>query len=92
MPHFSPPSSSSGISSTLTVLAMNRPDWLCYHLKFYNKYVSALAGILRRTAGTLSLQSPRKSEHEPTVDIFSLDIHNFAETADLKFEMQGYFI
>lgn len=92
MPHFSPPSSSSGMSSTLTVLAMNKPDWLCCHLKFYNKYVSALAGILRRTAGTLSLQSPRKSEHEPTVDIFSLDIHNSAETAELKFEMQGCFI
>lgn len=92
MPHFSPPSNSSGMSSTLTVLAMNKPDWLCYHLKFYSKYVSALAGILRRTAGTLSLQNPKKSEHEPTVDIFSLDLHNFAEIADLKFEMQGCFI
>lgn len=75
------------MSSTLTAFVMNNLDWFCYHLKFYNKYVSVLAGILRRTAEFTSLQSPRKSEYEPTVDTFSLDIHNFTESADLKFEI-----
>lgn len=63
----------------------------CYHLKFYNKYFSALASPLS-TAEFSPLQSPRKSEYEPTVDIFSFDIHNFTEIADLEYEMQRCFI
>lgn len=75
----------SGLPSILTALVMNKPDWLCYHLKFYNKYFSALASI-RRITEFSPLQSPSKSEYEPTVDIFSFDTHNFTETADLEFE------
>jgi hypothetical protein len=37
-----------GMSSILTALVMNKPDWPCYHLKFYNKYFSSLASILKR--------------------------------------------
>lgn len=84
MPHFSL-FSRSGMPSILTALVMNKPDWPCYHLKFYNKYFSALASI-RRTAEFSPLQSPSKSEYEPTVYIFSFDTHNFTETADLEFE------
>lgn len=89
MPRFSP-FSWSGMSSTLTVLVMNKPDWPCQHLKFYNKYFSGLAGILRRTAEFSPLQSPRKSEYEPSTDVFSFDMYSFTETADLDIEMQRF--
>lgn len=89
MPRFSP-FSWSGMSSTLTVLVMNKPDWPCQHLKFYNKYFSGLAGILRRTAAFSPLQSPRKSEYEPSTDVFSFDMYSFTETADLDIEMQRF--
>lgn len=61
----------SGLSSVLTALIMNKPDCPYYHLKFYNKYFTALASTLR-TAEFSPLQSPRKSEYVNPLLIYFL--------------------